>query len=72
MATYPTTSSAVLAIMRRLPPGTPDWFASVIFYQHETAWRLPDFTGHKVPDDFDVQAAAAAIALTEPPWPPIP
>jgi hypothetical protein len=69
---HPTTSSAVLAIMHRLPPGTPDWFATVIFYQHEAAWRLPGFTGYEIPGDFDVPAAAAAITLTAQPWPPIP
>jgi hypothetical protein len=69
---HSTTSSAVLSIMHRLPTGAPDWFATYIFWQHEAAWRLPDFAGHEVPDDFDVPAAAAAITLTEPPWPAIP
>lgn len=74
---YPTRSTAALALIERLPPECPPWFAETILDRHEHLWELFPH-GYNLPDDFDVREAARAVAIDalrccgpgEPIWPP--
>jgi hypothetical protein len=72
--TFSTRSASVLWILAQLPPGTPDWVASLILDHHVQDWELPNCAGYHVPPDCDLAAACAAIrrTITQSPYQPIP